>query len=470
MPPVTGRSFAWTEPMTGSSRPPPRAGTRSRRPPGPGSDSGPGSGPGPRPGRAPGARSKPAAASAVPATAPEATDAPAGSERIAKALARAGVASRRDAERLIADGRVAVNGVQLVTPAFTVSPRDRITLDGQPVQRPEALRLWRYHKPAGLVTTHRDPAGRPTVFEHLPEDLPRVISVGRLDLTTEGLLLLTNDGELARSLELPSSGWLRRYRVRAFGRPDVEALAGLRQGITVDGIAYGPIEALLERAEGANAWLTVSLREGKNREVRTVLEAVGLKVNRLIRVSYGPFQLGHLPAGAVEEVPPSAFPEMLGRLMPGEPVRGTRPPEPVVAAALPARAGKPGAAGKTGATGKTGAAGKPGTRPDRAVRTDKPAAAGKPERPQQRKGKRRLDPFEEEAAIAATLAARRKGAGTGKGTGHGPGQGPGKGFGKGPGKGPGKGRAQPRSGFAGSGGPSGNSRSHSSTRPTSKRP
>lgn len=442
MPPVTGRSFAWTEPMTGSPKPPPRAGNRPKRDPGSA-----------RPKRP---QAKPAA---VPPAPTEDAAAPTGSERIAKALARAGVASRRDAERLIADGRVAVNGNQLTTPAFLVSPRDRITLDGQPVQRPEALRLWRYHKPAGLVTTHRDPAGRPTVFEHLPEELPRVISVGRLDLTTEGLLLLTNDGELARSLELPSSGWLRRYRVRAFGRPDVEALAGLRQGITVDGIAYGPIEALLERAEGANAWLTVSLREGKNREVRTVLEAVGLKVNRLIRVSYGPFQLGHLPAGTVEEVPPAAFPEMLGRLMPGEPVRGTRPPEPVVAAApaaKPGRAsatGKASAAGKASATGKPGTPGKPGVRADRAGKTDKSAAAGKPDRSQQRKGKRRLDPFEEEAAIAATLAARRKG----------PGKGPGKAFGKGPGNS----RTQPRSG---AGAPSGNSRSHSSTRPTSKRP
>lgn len=442
MPPVTGRSFAWTEPMTGSPRPPPRAGNRTKRDPSSA-----------RPKRP---QAKPAAAQ--PASTEDAA-APTGSERIAKALARAGVASRRDAERLIADGRVAVNGNQLTTPAFLVSPRDRITLDGQPVQRPEALRLWRYHKPAGLVTTHRDPAGRPTVFEHLPEELPRVISVGRLDLTTEGLLLLTNDGELARSLELPSSGWLRRYRVRAFGRPDVEALAGLRQGITVDGIAYGPIEALLERAEGANAWLTVSLREGKNREVRTVLEAVGLKVNRLIRVSYGPFQLGHLPAGAVEEVPPAAFPEMLGRLMPGEPVRGTRPPEPVVVAAPAAKpgkaiaSGKTSAAGKASATGKPGTPGKPGIRADRAGKTDKPAATGKPDRSRQSKGKRRFDPFEEEAAIAATLAARRKG--------------PGKGSGKAFGKGPGNSRTQPRSGAVV---PSGNSRSHSSTRPTSKKP
>lgn len=446
MPPVTGRSFAWTEPMTGSPKPPPRPGTRPNRAAGAG-----------RPDRPAAKPRRTVSKPAGPADPPEPTDAASGSERIAKALARAGIASRRDAERLIADGRVAVNGVQLTTPAFTVSPRDRITLDGQPVQRPEALRLWRYHKPAGLVTTHRDPAGRPTVFEHLPPELPRVISVGRLDLNTEGLLLLTNDGALARALELPSSGWLRRYRVRAFGRPDVEALAGLRQGITVDGIAYGPIEALLERADGANAWLTVALREGKNREVRTVLEAVGLKVNRLIRVSYGPFQLGHLPAGMVEEVPASAFPEMLGRLMPAEPVRGTRPPEPVVA---PAPAGKPGkAAGpaaKAGARSDTRPGAKAGVRP--ADRSAKPA---KSDHPQQRKGKRRLDPFEEEAAIAATLAARRKQAGPVKGPGKGPG------VGKGPGKPPGRSGHQTR---PGSGGASGNSRSHNSTRPTSRRP
>jgi 23S rRNA pseudouridine2605 synthase len=253
--------------------------------------------------------------------------APPEGERVAKAMARAGVCSRRDAEKLIAEGRVAVNGVTLDQPGVKVGPKDRITLDGQPVAAPEAARLWRYHKPTGLVTTHRDPGGRDTVFEHLPEDLPRVISVGRLDLTSEGLLLLTNDGALARALELPSTAWVRKYRVRAFGRVTQEDLLKLADGIVVDGVSYGPIEAILERAETANAWISVSLREGKNREVRRVLEAVGLKVNRLIRVSYGPFQLGKLPSGAVEEVAPRALKEMLGKLLPAAPPRFV-PPKP----------------------------------------------------------------------------------------------------------------------------------------------
>ncbi len=242
-------------------------------------------------------------------------------ERIAKALARAGLCSRREAERWIEEGRISVNGVVLESPAFNVTAQDRISVDGRPVDSPEPTRLWRYHKPDGLVTTHKDPQGRETVFDHLPEDLPRVISVGRLDLSSEGLLLLTNDGGLARSLELPSTGWLRRYRVRAFGRVSQEELAQLADGITVDGITYGPMEAILDRAETANAWITVSIREGKNREVRRVLEAIGLKVNRLIRVSYGPFQLGKMPPGSVEEVAPSALKEMLGALMPDLPQR-----------------------------------------------------------------------------------------------------------------------------------------------------
>jgi 23S rRNA pseudouridine2605 synthase len=242
-------------------------------------------------------------------------------ERIAKALARAGLCSRREAERWVEDGRIAVNGVQLDSPAFNVTPHDRISVDGRPVDAPEAPRLWRYHKPDGLVTTHSDPQGRETVFEHLPEDLPRVISVGRLDLSSEGLLLLTNDGGLARSLELPSTGWLRRYRVRAYGRVTQTELAQLADGITVDGITYGPVEAILDRSETSNAWITVSIREGKNREVRRVLEAIGLKVNRLIRVSYGPFQLGKMAPGSVEEITPSAMKEMLGVLMPAMPPR-----------------------------------------------------------------------------------------------------------------------------------------------------
>lgn len=238
-------------------------------------------------------------------------------ERIAKVLARAGIASRRDAERLIAEGRVKLNGKVLDTPAVKVGDGDRIEVDGRLIGAAEATRLWRYHKPVGLVTTHRDPAGRPTVFEHLPPGLPRVISVGRLDLTSEGLLLLTNDGELARKLELPSNGWLRRYRARAFGRVTQEELDHLKDGITVDGVRYGSIDAKLERgpkgASGANAWINVGITEGKNREVRRVLDALGLKVNRLIRVSYGPFQLGVLEPGAVEEVPRRLLREQLGK-------------------------------------------------------------------------------------------------------------------------------------------------------------
>ncbi|MGD9817044.1 MAG: pseudouridine synthase [Hyphomonadaceae bacterium] len=223
-------------------------------------------------------------------------------ERIAKVLARAGVCSRRDAERLIAEGRVKLNGLVLDTPAVKVTARDKIEVDGRQIGAAAPTRLWLYHKPPGLVTTHRDPAGRATVFEHLPPELPRVISVGRLDLTSEGLLLLTNDGALARELELPSNGWLRRYRARAFGRIDQAALDRLKDGVTVDGVHYGPIEAKLER-QAANSWITVAIREGKNREVRRVLDALGLKVNRLIRISYGPFELGTLAPGAVEEVP-----------------------------------------------------------------------------------------------------------------------------------------------------------------------
>ena len=233
-------------------------------------------------------------------------------ERIAKVIARAGLASRREAEGLIAAGRVAVNGAVINSPALNVTARDKITVDGVPLPGRTRTRLFRYHKPRGLVTTHSDPQGRPTIFAKLPKRLPRLISVGRLDLNSEGLLLLTNDGGLARALELPSTGWLRRYRVRALGRVTQEALDGLQRGITVAGVRYGPIEAALDREQGANVWLTVSLREGKNREVRRVLEHLGLKVNRLIRVSYGPFELGELDDGAVEEVETQDLRKALG--------------------------------------------------------------------------------------------------------------------------------------------------------------
>ncbi len=233
-------------------------------------------------------------------------------ERIAKVLARAGVASRREAEKMIAAGRIAVDGAAISSPALNVTPGNRISVDGKPLAGPEPARLWLYHKPKGLVTSHRDPEGRPTVFGALPAGLPRVISVGRLDLASEGLLLLTNDGGLARMLELPARGWIRRYRVRVFGRPDEPALAALEKGITIEGVAYGSITAALERQKGDNCWLTLALREGKNREVRRVMEHLGCRVNRLIRLAFGPFQLGNLEAGEVREVPPKVLREQLG--------------------------------------------------------------------------------------------------------------------------------------------------------------
>ncbi len=236
-------------------------------------------------------------------------------ERIAKAMARAGACSRRDAEEWIAAGRVAVNGRTLESPAFNVTAADKITIDGRPLAAREHTRLFLFHKPRGLVTTDRDPEGRQTIFDFLGEqrpDLPRLMSVGRLDINTEGLLLLTNDGGLARTLELPQTGWLRRYRVRAHGETDQAALDALARGVTVDDVEYAPIEAKLDRVQGANAWITLGLREGKNREVRRVLGSLGLEVNRLIRVSYGPFQLGDLAEGAVEEVRTRVLRDQLG--------------------------------------------------------------------------------------------------------------------------------------------------------------
>ncbi|MBZ0148699.1 MAG: rRNA pseudouridine synthase [Pseudorhodoplanes sp.] len=233
-------------------------------------------------------------------------------ERIAKVMARAGLCSRREAESWIAAGRVAVNGAAITSPALNVGPDDVVAVDGKPLPKAERTRLFLYHKPRGLVTTHADPEGRPTIFGTLPKDLPRLISVGRLDLNTEGLLLLTNDGGLARVLELPETGWLRRYRVRAHGGVSQSQLDALRKGVTVDGVRYGEIEATLDRHQGANVWLTFAIREGKNREVRNVLEHLGLRVNRLIRVSFGPFQLGELPEGRAEEIRTRHLREQLG--------------------------------------------------------------------------------------------------------------------------------------------------------------
>jgi 23S rRNA pseudouridine2605 synthase len=232
--------------------------------------------------------------------------------RIAKAIARAGLASRREAERFIAEGRVTLNGSPVTSPAVNVSTSDAIVVDGRALPVAERPRLWRYHKPKGLVTTHSDPQGRPTVFQSLPPDLPRVISVGRLDFNTEGLLLLTNHGGLARHLELPSTGWLRRYRVRAYGRVSQRQLDPLREGLELEGVRYGPIEASVEREQGSNVWLAIGLREGKNREVKKVLASLHLAVTRLIRVSFGPFALGELSPGEAEEIKPRVIAEQVG--------------------------------------------------------------------------------------------------------------------------------------------------------------
>jgi 23S rRNA pseudouridine2605 synthase len=247
-----------------------------------------------------------------PVAPPETLIAPPVDERLAKVMARAGIASRRDAEVIIAEGRVTLNGEVQLSPAINVGPEDVITVDGEPLPEKERTRLWLYHKPRGLVTTARDPEGRPTVFDHLPEDLPRVVTIGRLDINTEGLLLLTNDGGLAKVIAHPETGWLRRYKVRAYGETDQAALDALRRGISIDGMDYGPVEAVLDRVQGDNIWLTLGLREGKNREVKRILEYLGLRVNRLIRLSFGPFQLGDLEMGLVEEVRTRVLKDQLG--------------------------------------------------------------------------------------------------------------------------------------------------------------
>ncbi len=260
-------------------------------------------------------------------------------DRIAKVIARAGRASRREAERLIEAGKVTLNGKRVERAALNVSPSDKIVVDGVPLDAPEPARLWLYHKPTGLVTTARDEQGRATVFDALPEDMPRVMSVGRLDLNSEGLLLLTNDGGVKRKLELPSTGWLRRYRVRVNGRPEDKTFEPLRKGLDVDGERFQPMTVTLDRQTGANAWLTVSLREGRNREIRRAMEAVGMKVNRLIRVSYGPFQLGTLKPGEVEEVRPRILRDQLGMEAPKE--DGPKRPKPT-RRRKPKPGGKPG--------------------------------------------------------------------------------------------------------------------------------
>lgn len=233
-------------------------------------------------------------------------------ERIAKRMARAGLCSRREAEKWILDGRVRVNNKLLTTPAFTVSEHDKVEVDGKLISQKERTRLWLFHKPAGTVTTNQDPEGRKTIFEVFPDDLPRLMSIGRLDINTEGLLLMTNDGGLSRVLELPATGWLRRYRVRVHGRVRQEDLDQLQEGIAVEGILYGSIDAKIEHEQGSNAWLSVALREGKNREIKKVLGHLGLEVTRLIRISFGPFQLGDLPTGTVREIRSRMLRDQLG--------------------------------------------------------------------------------------------------------------------------------------------------------------
>jgi 23S rRNA pseudouridine2605 synthase len=270
------------------------------------------------------------------------TDDTGGAQRVAKLIARAGVCSRREAERLIEQRRVAVDDQTLTTPAVTVDDPQRITIDGERLPQPEPTRIFRFHKPSGVVTTERDPEGRKTIYDVLPEGLPRLMPVGRLDLTSEGLLLLTNDGALKRKLELPDTGWIRRYRVRVFGEPDPDQLATLQQGITIDGVRYGSIDAQVDTKSGANTWVTISLKEGRNREVRRVMEHLGYRVNRLLRVAYGPFQLGSMKRGEVKEVPPKVLAEQLGLDQPAQKV-GTAKAKVPKNARKPDKPRKPGA-------------------------------------------------------------------------------------------------------------------------------
>ncbi|WP_151717685.1 pseudouridine synthase [Gemmobacter serpentinus] len=314
----------------------------------------------PKPAHPKPARPKPAAARQPAKPEPvKSADTPEG-ERIAKVLSRAGVASRREAERLIEAGEVRVNGKIITSPALNVTERDRITVSGQPLAAKEPVRVWLYYKPEGLVTSASDEKGRQTVFDSLPEDMPRVMSVGRLDLNSEGLLLLTNDGGLKRQLELPSTGWLRKYRVRVHGNPTDPDLEPLRKGIEVDGERFQPMQVVLDRVQGANAWLTIGLREGKNREIRRAMSEIGLTVNRLIRISYGPFRLNELQPGEVEEIRPRVLKDQLGF----DPNGDEEPPPP-------AKAARPGERVRTlSRSGKT--------RPDE---EDRPAARGRAPRP-----------------------------------------------------------------------------------------
>ncbi|MEH3116234.1 MAG: pseudouridine synthase [Methylorubrum populi] len=314
-------------------------------------------------------------APAVPANQPAAPE----GERIAKAIARAGIASRRDAEALIEAGRVTLNGKVLTSPALNVTDSDRITVDGEPLPARERTRLWLLHKPRGVVTTARDPEGRQTVFDGLPDDLPRVVAIGRLDINTEGLLLLTNDGGLAKVIAHPDTGWLRRYRVRAFGDITQADLDRLKKGVTVDGMEYGPVEATLDRVQGDNLWLTLGLREGKNREVKRILEHLGLSVNRLIRLSFGPFQLGDLEVGLVEEIRTKVLKEQLGKSLAEQagvdfesPVREAIAPfgspkktARAAAAEAPASRGRQGAREEGRSEGRSGARGGAAVRPPR---------------------------------------------------------------------------------------------------------
>ena len=302
-------------------------------------------------------------------------------ERIAKAIARAGICSRRDAEAMILEGRVIVNGKKISSPALNVTERDDIRIDGKPLPQPERTRLFRYYKPRGLVTTAKDPEGRPTVFDSLPPGLPRVISVGRLDLNSEGLLLLTNDGELARKLELPATGWVRRYRVRVNGDVDQKHLEQLNRGIEVEGVRYGAIQATLDRQQGDNSWLTMALTEGKKREIRKICGHFGWPVSRLIRVAYGPFQLGQLQRGDIEEVPAKVLREQLGQVKDKAAPPSAKGVKHAVKGQLRLKPGAQGHAPKGGETPKGERPKNDGPRRDRPDKPRGGKALGKQRRP-----------------------------------------------------------------------------------------